>query len=67
MTQEKLSTIKARQMHDAEKRARADYVIDTGLPLEETKVQVDKLLESLKNRAGNKFGLWRRFYEEHAG
>ena len=57
----------ARQMPDAEKRARADFVIDTGLPLDETKAQVDHLLESLKNRTGEKFGLWRRLYEDAPG
>jgi dephospho-CoA kinase len=59
MTPEKLATIRARQLPDEEKRARADYVIDTGLPLEETLRSVDKLLESLKDRSGDKFGLWR--------
>lgn len=58
MTAEKLAAIRARQMPDAEKRARADYVIDTGLPLDETLAHVDKVLESLKSRAGDKFGLW---------
>jgi dephospho-CoA kinase len=64
MTPEKLAIIRSRQMPDAEKRARADFVIDTGLPWEETKAQVDKLLESLKNRPGGKLGLWRQLHEE---
>lgn len=64
MTAEKLAAIRARQMPDAEKCARADYVIDTGLSLDETKAEVDRLLESLKTRAGEKFGLWRRLYED---
>jgi dephospho-CoA kinase len=63
MTLEKLAAIRARQLHDAEKRARADHVIDTGLPLDETKAQVDHLLESLKTRMGEKFELWRQLYE----
>jgi dephospho-CoA kinase len=67
MTAEKLAAIRARQMPDAEKRARASYVIDTGLPLDETKAEVDKLLESLKNRAGDKFALWRALYEGGPG
>jgi dephospho-CoA kinase len=67
MTPEKLAAINARQMPDAEKRARADYVIDTGLPLEDTKEQVDRLLESLKSRAGDKFALWRQRHAEGAG
>jgi dephospho-CoA kinase len=67
MTPEKLAAIRARQLPDAEKRARADYVIDTGLPLEDTKDQVDRLLESLKSRAGDKFGLWRQQHADSAG
>lgn len=60
MTAEKLAAIRARQMTDSEKRARADYVIDTGLPLDETLSYVDKLIESLKNRAGDKIRLWQQ-------
>ena len=67
MTPEKLAIIRARQMPDAEKRVKADYIIETGLPLDETKAQVDKLLESLKGHVGDKFSLWRERYGESAG
>jgi dephospho-CoA kinase len=67
MTAEKLAAIRARQTPDDEKRARADYVIDTGLPLEETRRQVDKLLESLKDHPGGKFDLWREHHADSAG
>ncbi|WP_088348419.1 MULTISPECIES: dephospho-CoA kinase [Rhodomicrobium] len=67
MTPEKLAAIRAQQMSDAEKRARADYLVDTGLPLDETIAQVDKILESLKHRAGDKIDLWRRLHTESAG
>lgn len=60
MTPEKLAAIRERQLPDAEKRARADFVIDTGLPWEETRQQVDKLLESLKNHPGGAFERWRQ-------
>ena len=60
MTPEKLAAIRHRQMPDAEKRARADFVIDTGLPWEETRDQVDNLLESLKTRPGEAFERWRQ-------
>lgn len=67
MTMEKLEALRSRQMPDAEKRQRADYVIDTGLPLDETLAEVDKLLESLKNRTGEKFALWRQQHDVPAG
>jgi dephospho-CoA kinase len=67
MTSEKLEALRSRQMPDAEKRRRADYVIDTGLPLDETLAEVDKLLESLKDRTGEKFAIWRGHNEAAAG
>lgn len=48
MTAEKFAHILTLQVPDAEKRARADYVIDTGLPLEETRQAVAELVERLK-------------------
>ncbi|OYX65597.1 MAG: dephospho-CoA kinase [Sphingomonadales bacterium 32-64-17] len=47
MTKEKFAAILAAQMPDAKKRERADYVIDTGLPLDETRAQVGELLANL--------------------
>jgi dephospho-CoA kinase len=52
MTAEKLEQILARQMPDAEKRKRADFVVDTGGTLAETDAQVDKIVESLEGRSG---------------
>ena len=51
MTPEKFATILNIQTPDAEKRARADYVIDTGCSLEETRQAVAKLVEQLRSRA----------------
>ncbi|MFC3096571.1 dephospho-CoA kinase [Alteraurantiacibacter palmitatis] len=48
MTAEKLAAIRARQMPDAEKRARAHFVIATGTSLEETRRQVARLVEKLR-------------------
>ncbi len=39
MSEEKFEAILRLQTPDAEKRQRADYIIDTGLPLEETRAQ----------------------------
>ena len=47
MTVEKFEEILALQVPDAEKRARADHVIDTGGALEDTRRQVEALVEQL--------------------
>jgi dephospho-CoA kinase len=47
MTEEKLASILARQMPDEEKRARADFVIDTGSDLSTTEAQVRDILACL--------------------
>jgi dephospho-CoA kinase len=47
MTEEKFEHILARQLPDAEKRARADFVIPTGGSLEETRRAVRRILACL--------------------
>jgi dephospho-CoA kinase len=51
MTPEKLARILARQMPDAEKRARADFVIPTGGSLEETRQAVRRIVACLTGGA----------------
>jgi dephospho-CoA kinase len=55
MTAEKLEQMLARQMSDAEKRARADFVVDTGGTFAATDAQVDRIVESLQGRQGTAF------------
>ncbi len=47
MSVEKLKAILARQVPDAEKRARSDFVIQTGIGLADTERQVDAILACL--------------------
>lgn len=47
MTPEKFEHILALQTPDAEKRKRADHVIDTGVPISETRAQVSALIKQL--------------------
>ena len=48
MTTDRFEHILALQMNDADKRARADHVIDTGTSLAETRAQVRKIIQSLR-------------------
>ncbi len=55
MTQEKLDALLSNQMPDDEKRRRADFVVDTNRPVEETAAEIDRLIESLRGREGRVF------------
>ena len=54
MTLEKLEAIHARQIRDAEKRAQADFVIETGKGLEHAYEQVKRVAAELRRRAKDK-------------
>ena len=48
MTPERLDAILAQQVPDAEKRARADYVVDTGQGLDHARAQVAEIIAALR-------------------
>jgi dephospho-CoA kinase len=50
MTEEKFNMILSRQVPDAEKRRRADYLVDTSGSIEETREQVENIVADLKAR-----------------
>ena len=54
MTADHLDALMARQTPDAEKRARADFVVDTGQGLDQARAQVRQILATVKDPA------WRR-------
>lgn len=51
MTEETFRTILSKQTPDAEKRARADFVVDTSKGVPEARRQVRAILEALRERA----------------
>ncbi|MCP2155375.1 UNVERIFIED_ORG: dephospho-CoA kinase [Rhizobium sp. SLBN-170] len=53
MTEEKFEMILARQMPDAEKRRRADFIIDSGNGVEAAWDQVREILQRLSAGSGN--------------
>ncbi|GAB4229054.1 MAG: dephospho-CoA kinase [Methyloligellaceae bacterium] len=59
MSEAKFTRLVANQMPDEEKRARADFVVDTSRAKEETFAQVDAIMESLRGRQGSAIERWR--------
>ncbi|MGI9385265.1 MAG: dephospho-CoA kinase [Methyloligellaceae bacterium] len=58
MTPEKLEALLSEQMPDDEKRQRADFVVDTSGPVEETGRKIDMIIESLAGREGEAVSRW---------
>ncbi len=55
MTPEKLDSLLRRQTSDAEKRARADFIVDTGGSMAQSQAQVDAILAALTDRVAGAF------------
>ncbi|HKZ96968.1 MAG TPA: dephospho-CoA kinase [Hyphomicrobiaceae bacterium] len=55
MTAQRLESLLARQISDAEKRRRADFVVDTEGSIAETRAQIDAIITVLRSREGQAF------------
>ena len=58
MSEQKLAAILAQQLPDAEKRERADFVVETEGSVEATGEIIDRIVESLKGRPGSAIDRW---------
>jgi dephospho-CoA kinase len=52
MTAEKLDQLSKRQLPDSEKRARADFVVDSDKTIPDMEAEIDRLIESLDGKQG---------------
>ncbi len=64
MTEEKLDALIARQLPDADKRAKADFVVDTGVPLEDTYRQIDAVVREIMKRPPLAYLRWADLHED---
>ncbi len=64
MTAEKLDALIARQLPDADKRAKADFVVDTSGPLEDTYRQIDAVVREIMKRPPLAYQRWADLHED---
>jgi len=67
MTAEKFELILAKQVSDAEKCRRADFVVDSSKGLEHAERQVVAIIEALKHRPGNIWAANQQHARDRAG
>jgi len=58
MREEKFNTLLAKQMPDAEKREKADFIVDTSCSLEETEAQLKEIIVSLNQKQPKAYVAW---------
>ncbi|MEZ0261210.1 MAG: dephospho-CoA kinase [Alphaproteobacteria bacterium] len=51
MTEERFNAVLKAQMSDADKRAKSDFIIDTGVGMDDTRAQLKKLVDTLRPAA----------------
>lgn len=65
MSEERFSDILAKQMPDAEKRKKAEFIVDSSISLEDAQAQVRAILKQIRSRSGT--ALARRLARDKEG
>ena len=55
MSEERFADILSKQVPDAEKRKRAEFIVDSSISVEDAETQVRAILEAIEGRAGSAF------------
>jgi len=59
LTPARIDDLLSRQMPDADKRARADFVVDSSGPVADTRAQLDAIIAKLRLQTGSQIAVWR--------
>ncbi len=66
MSEERLNDILAKQVPDAEKRQRADFIVDSSISVEDARRQVRDIMKQLQGREGRAYEARKARYEARA-